>query len=111
MRIALVTMPLFSASAAVDCPCRNSNRYFENHPLNGHRPEVRIHYINQDFAREFGVTEYVDLANSVTATVAGVGDWLFRGAAFPELTDNTEAFRKRYPQPIGLGCSRRSTAC
>ena len=56
----------------------------------------KIFYINHDFSRYLGHARYALIANSVIATVSGVGDWFFRQVAFPDLPDNTDAYVSRY---------------
>jgi ribosomal peptide maturation radical SAM protein 1 len=64
----------------------------------GDRVRVRILYLNHDFAHYLGVDLY-DVMNSVQASNAGLGDWLYRSLAFPELPDNADAyFQRYYPQ-------------
>jgi len=65
------------------------------------RLATEIHYANHDFANYFGSDAYGKMTDSVKATVTGFGDWLFRRAAFPELTDNAEAYLGRYSATIG----------
>src|SRR5262249_54567578 len=55
-----------------------------------------IFHLNHDFAALFGLETYSEIANSIGALNAGVGDWIFRQAAFPELTDNLQTYFKRY---------------
>jgi len=64
------------------------------------RVSVKIHYLNHDFAHYLEIQLSQSLALSSEAHNAGVGDWFFRQAAFPELPDNTEAyFRRFFPVP------------
>lgn len=60
------------------------------------RVSVDILYLNHDFAHylEIGLSQL--LAYSSEAHNAGVGDWFFRQAAFPELPDNTETYFRRF---------------
>jgi magnesium-protoporphyrin IX monomethyl ester (oxidative) cyclase len=44
----------------------------------------------------FTLDVYNEIANSINAMNAGVGDWIFRQAAFPELVDNLQAYFRRY---------------
>lgn len=58
---------------------------------------VNIVYLNQEFARPMGVVLYQDIADGGHGNT-GLGDWLFRQAAFPELADNaTQYFQRYYP--------------
>ncbi len=61
----------------------------------GDRVRVRILYLNHEFAHYLGVETY-QVMNSVQASNAGLGDWLFRSVAFPEQPDNADAYFKRY---------------
>jgi hypothetical protein len=60
------------------------------------RVSVKIHYLNQDFAHFLGIELTHRLAISTESYISGIGDWIFRQAAFPELPDNTEAYFRRY---------------
>ena len=62
----------------------------------GERVSVKIHYLNHDFARHMGLDRYAMIANSLQSTVTGLGDWLFRSAAFPDAADNTEVYLARH---------------
>ena len=55
-----------------------------------------FYYLNLDFFEHFGQSRYRQISESVKATVSGLGDWLFRGIAFPELCDNTTEYLQRY---------------
>src|SRR5262245_19552914 len=60
---------------------------------------VEVIYVNHDFAHFMGLDLYRMVAASHEAQVTGLGDWLFRRLAFPELPDNTsEYFRRYFPQ-------------
>lgn len=61
----------------------------------GERVRVQVLYLNQEFARYFGIETYKGI-NNIQATTTGLGDWMFRSLAFPELPDNTDAYFKRY---------------
>jgi ribosomal peptide maturation radical SAM protein 1 len=61
----------------------------------GERVRVRILYLNQDFANYLGLEIY-ELLNSLQASNAGLGDWLYRSIAFPEQADNAEAYLRRH---------------
>src|SRR5262249_49348681 len=53
-------------------------------------------YLNQDFALYFGVEVYDPVAMSVPHHMSGLGEWFFRHVAFPELTDNTQEYLRRF---------------
>lgn len=57
---------------------------------------AEIHYLSHDFAKFFGTDFYGFIATSMDSLNTGLGDWLFRQAAFPELPDNTEKYLERY---------------
>ncbi|MFF0722726.1 RiPP maturation radical SAM C-methyltransferase [Micromonospora sp. NPDC003816] len=58
--------------------------------------DVRVCYLNHDFVRYFGAQEYDAIAGDMDFHVAGVGDWMFRQLAFPELPDNVDEYFSRY---------------
>lgn len=60
------------------------------------RVAVDILYLNHDFAHYLEIELSQLLAFSSEAHNAGVGDWFFRQAAFPELPDNTETYFRRF---------------
>ena len=57
---------------------------------------VDIQYLSHDFAKFMNTDFYGFLATSMESLNTGLGDWLFRQAAFPELPDNTEKYLERY---------------
>lgn len=57
---------------------------------------VDLLYLNQDFATFMGLDAYLAVSKSHKSEVTGLGDWLFRQLAFPELTDNSEEYFRRY---------------
>jgi ribosomal peptide maturation radical SAM protein 1 len=57
---------------------------------------VEVHYLSHDFAKLVGTDFYGFIATSMDSLNTGLGDWLFRQAAFPELPDNTEKYFERY---------------
>lgn len=57
---------------------------------------TEVHYPSHDFAKFLGVDFYGFIATSMDSLNTGLGDWLFRHAAFPELPDNTEKYFERY---------------
>jgi ribosomal peptide maturation radical SAM protein 1 len=57
---------------------------------------IDIAYLNHDFAKHLGLDTYHFISNSLPAQYTGVGEWLFRQLAFPELPDNTEQYLRRY---------------
>ncbi|NIR48176.1 RiPP maturation radical SAM protein 1 [candidate division KSB1 bacterium] len=57
---------------------------------------VDIYYLNQDFARTLGIDFYKFMTDSMEAYNAGLGEWLFRQVAFPQLEENSEEYLQRY---------------
>jgi ribosomal peptide maturation radical SAM protein 1 len=57
---------------------------------------VNIATLTHDFAKYLGVERYQYISNSMQALYAGLGDWLFRLEAFPQLPDNTRQYLQRY---------------
>jgi magnesium-protoporphyrin IX monomethyl ester (oxidative) cyclase len=90
-RIALVNMP-FSVvgipSIALTQLQSEVRRRF------GPRVAVEICYPSHDLCRLVGLDLYRWICDQ--AASSGLGDWLFRRLAFPELADNTELYRQRY---------------
>lgn len=62
----------------------------------GDQVAVDILYLNHDFARFLGLDVYKTIVGSHEAQVTGLGDWLFRRLAFPDLPDNSEEYFRRY---------------
>jgi ribosomal peptide maturation radical SAM protein 1 len=57
---------------------------------------VEVHYLNLDFALEWGVELYEAVTGSMESQNSGLGEWLFRHAAFPQVEDNPDAYFRRY---------------
>jgi ribosomal peptide maturation radical SAM protein 1 len=62
----------------------------------GGEVDVRLLYLNHEFAHHLGLSLYRDLSDSLEANMAGLGDWFFRDVAFPGLPDNADAYFQRY---------------
>lgn len=62
----------------------------------GEEVSVRVCYLNQDVAEYFGATMYEEISLNHDHVDTGLGDWLFRGIAFPETTDNADDYFRRY---------------
>ncbi len=62
----------------------------------GERVTPRILYLNHDFSRFLGIEAYASISNSMEALTAGLGDWFFRGIAFPEAPDTSKVYMRRY---------------
>ncbi|MFL6254261.1 MAG: RiPP maturation radical SAM C-methyltransferase, partial [Pyrinomonadaceae bacterium] len=60
------------------------------------RVEVTAHYLNIDFAKYLGYDLYTFIANTVDALNCGVGEWMFRGVAFPGAANNAREYFTRY---------------
>ena len=55
--------------------------------------DARILYLNHDFGTYFGPEVYAGIADQY---ITGLGDWLFRGIAFPDEPDNKEKYLRRH---------------
>ena len=64
------------------------------------RAECNILHLNIDFVKWFTPPDYRMLAG-FDSMAAGVGDWFFSAAAFPDAPDNTESYFQRYPEVFG----------
>lgn len=62
----------------------------------GDQVSVEVSYLNHDFAKYIGVELYGAAVSSGDGNITGIGDWLFRQAAFPETEDNSNKYFKRY---------------
>jgi ribosomal peptide maturation radical SAM protein 1 len=60
------------------------------------RASARVAYLCHDLADYLGVERYRFVSNSMQPLNCGFGDWFFRQVAYPELPDNSEAYRQRY---------------
>jgi ribosomal peptide maturation radical SAM protein 1 len=58
--------------------------------------DVQVCYLNQDFAARFDERLYEEIVDKAVHTVTGIGDWVFRQIAYPELADNSEEYFARY---------------
>ncbi len=95
LKISLINMPFatlqFPSIALTQLKSVAESRF-------GDQVRVRILYLNHDFALYLGVETY-QVLNSVQASNAGLGDWMYRSLAFPEQADNLDAyFQRYYPQ-------------
>jgi ribosomal peptide maturation radical SAM protein 1 len=55
-----------------------------------------LHYVNQDFGRDYGIDRYQHVVTSIDAHNGGFGDWFFRQEAFPQTADNSAEYFSRY---------------
>jgi ribosomal peptide maturation radical SAM protein 1 len=63
----------------------------------GAEVSVEVLYLNQTFAHYLGGRKGTRrIIDSPGAHVTGIGDWLFRMSAFPDLPDNKDAYFRRY---------------
>jgi ribosomal peptide maturation radical SAM protein 1 len=62
----------------------------------GDQLSTEIIYLNHDFARYMGLELYDFISDSMDSLNTGLGDWLFRQIAFPELPDNSDRYWGRY---------------
>lgn len=60
------------------------------------RVAVEVFYLNHDFVDLLGADGYRYIARSINSLNSGIGEWIFRPAAFPDLPDNSEAYFGRY---------------
>jgi ribosomal peptide maturation radical SAM protein 1 len=95
LKISLINMPFatlqFPSIALTQLKSVAESRF-------GDQVRVRILYLNHDFALYLGLETYQAL-NSIQASNAGLGDWMYRSLAFPEQPDNIDAyFQRYYPQ-------------
>jgi ribosomal peptide maturation radical SAM protein 1 len=60
------------------------------------RVQVEICHLNNDFAAHFDSQLYDEIANEPQHLVTGLGDWIFRRIAYPDLDDNSERYFRRY---------------
>src|SRR6478735_1420246 len=57
---------------------------------------VYLLYLSHDFAKYFGIEFYDYLTNSMESFNTGLGDWIFKQVAFPDLPDNSDKYFTRY---------------
>ncbi|HEY3919475.1 MAG TPA: RiPP maturation radical SAM C-methyltransferase [Stellaceae bacterium] len=62
----------------------------------GARVAAEIVYLNHDFVDFIGGPSIYQGALSIDALTSGIGEWFFRQSAFPDLSDNSEEFFRRY---------------
>jgi magnesium-protoporphyrin IX monomethyl ester (oxidative) cyclase len=76
----------------------------------GGRVRVEIHYLNLEIARLMGRELYDLYATAGEGQSAGLGEWIFRRAAFPETADTDEEYFRRYfpPRREGMAAFRES---
>ena len=84
-RIALVNPP-FAALSAPSFALTQLRELLRRGSKREHL-EVSVHYLNIDFAQYLGQELYDFIAGSMDALNSGVGEWMFRQAAFPDVPD------------------------
>src|SRR5712691_11614912 len=62
----------------------------------GSSVSVDVIYLNHDFAQFLGHELNTYIADSFESLLAGLGEWLFRQVAFPDVPDNDETYFSRY---------------
>jgi len=62
----------------------------------GEKVEVEICYANQDIGKLMGVDPYEFVASGKEGHNSGLGEWIFRQAAFPEIPDNIDDYFRRF---------------
>jgi ribosomal peptide maturation radical SAM protein 1 len=93
-RIALVNPP-FAALSAPSFALTQLRELLRTGSKKEHL-EVSVHYLNIDFAQYLGQELYNFIAGSMDALNSGVGEWMFRQIAFPDVPDNADQFYRRY---------------
>jgi ribosomal peptide maturation radical SAM protein 1 len=99
MRLALVNMP-FSSLQLPSIALHQLESVVKEHF--GETIEVEIHNLNHDFGALVGSDLYAWISESLAGHICGFGEWLFRQAAFPEESDNSEAYFSRYQHHFGV---------
>jgi ribosomal peptide maturation radical SAM protein 1 len=93
MRIVLVNMPFADwnrPSFALSQLAALTRREF------GDEVDVAVRYLNIDFAHYLTPGTYDSISGEMNHLLTGVGEWLFREVAFPDLPDNTDEYFRRY---------------
>lgn len=62
----------------------------------GDQISVEICYANQDIGKLMGVDPYEFVASGKEGHNSGLGEWIFRQAAFPEVPDNIDDYFRRF---------------
>ncbi|WP_321473490.1 RiPP maturation radical SAM C-methyltransferase [uncultured Paludibaculum sp.] len=91
--IALISMP-FAQADVPSFPLTQLRHVVEK--AGGGDVRARILYLNHDFAEFFGTGLYSEIALSMQHRTSGLGDWIFRQAAFPWTQDNADEYFARY---------------
>jgi ribosomal peptide maturation radical SAM protein 1 len=92
-KISLVTMPL--ATLTMPSLALTQLQAVVRKSFGADEVQADLHYLHHDFALYVGLPAYDELI-SFAHHPAGLGDWFFRAAAFPEAPDNADAYFQRY---------------
>jgi ribosomal peptide maturation radical SAM protein 1 len=93
LRISLINMPF--ADLQLPSIALTQIKYLTQSQFPG-EVSVNIATLTHDFAKYVGVERYQYISASMQSFHAGLGDWLFRLEAFPQLPDNTQEYLQRY---------------
>ncbi|HEX6376099.1 MAG TPA: RiPP maturation radical SAM C-methyltransferase [Allosphingosinicella sp.] len=103
LNIKLVTMPF----AALNRPSIGLTQLKAvTEAAHGEAVAVEICYLNQEFGRLLGQDLYDYITESGIGLTTGIGEWLFREAAFPDEPDNGEEYFRRYGHLFDAGHRR-----
>jgi len=92
-KVRLINMPFFALSLPSIALMQLKSVAEE---MLGDQVSVEVSYLNHEFAKYIGVELYDAAVSSGDGQMTGIGDWLFRQAAFPEMEDNSDRYFKRY---------------
>ncbi|MGZ0150530.1 RiPP maturation radical SAM C-methyltransferase [Kribbella sp. WER1] len=93
LKISLVNMPFADwdrPSFALSQLAALTRREF------GDQIDVSVHSLNLDVARYLGAETYEEITGNVQHLLTGLGEWMFRGMAFPDAEDNQGSYFDRY---------------
>lgn len=100
VRIKLVNMP-FSALYAPSLGLTQLKAVLDE--TFGSAVVTTIHYLNHDFGDFIGAPLYQAIAAGGEHLYSGLGDWFFRSVAYPEATDNSDAYFRRFYRQQSAG--------
>jgi ribosomal peptide maturation radical SAM protein 1 len=95
--VRFVNMPFAQISAPSIALTQLKARVAE---LLGDEATVKVCYANHDVAEAVGVATYEAIALGAGALNSGLGDWLYRSAAFPREKDNSTEYLRRYSRML-----------
>lgn len=93
LKISLVNMPFADwdrPSFALSQLAALARREF------GDQVDVSVHSLNLDVARYLGAETYEEITGNLQHLLTGLGEWMFRSIAFPDVDDNQDAYFDRY---------------